>query len=507
MLTVFFINLANPPLPAACKVIETQGKCMPSCCSSKNKCQPRQIPAPSSLAQGTSPTLSPPSPPHKIPAPSSLAQGALPPLSPPSPGPAPSSMAQGTSPPLPPPSCPLKIPVPSSMAQGTSLTLSPPSRPLKKAAPSSLAEGTSPPLPPPSRPLKNPAPSSLAQGTSPPLSQHSHPLKKAAPSSLAQGTSPTLSPPSLPLKKAAPSSLAQCTSHPLNSAHDETQRPLFSTACETPAPPPPSPAHKTPAPSQARKRKYWVPSLCLYDSDRVILESPIEWLNDSIVNGAQTLLKKHALKVNLQGFQDTLLGCGYHFKCLDPTGGSFVQILHVNNNHWVTATDIGCEPGIVKIYDSKYNYMTLDTKKQICSFLKPKQQVLHFHFVSMQAQPDSSSCGLFAVAVATALTYGTVPSLCKWDVNSMRNHLKCSLEKGILEEFPTVGVRRVCPGSIVTKVIKEEIYCVCRMPNDPRQGMIRCSQCQFWYHLSCCEVKQIPAKGSRWKCTKCAENA
>ena len=259
---------------------------------------------------------------------------------------------------------------------------------------------------------------------------------------------------------------------------------------------------------KSRKQKQhqeWVPSLGLLLSDRQILTSKTGWLTDTIINGAQILLKSYSEEQkNLQGFQNTLLGQKYLFSVFATDSRPFVQILHINNNHWITATDVGCEPGNVYIYDSMHQYITLNCKKQICSFLKPKQKVLNFCLINMQSQTDSSSCGLFAIAVATALTYGIDPSCCNWEVSKMRQHLLLSLENQKLEKFPThKEERRVCPGSKITKKIKEQIFCKCRSPIDPRLGMIQCVQCKELYHLSCCDISVPPRSGASWTCTEC----
>ena len=57
--------------------------------------------------------------------------------------------------------------------------------------------------------------------------------------------------------------------------------------------------------------------------------------------------------------------------------------------------------------------------------------------MDMQKQPDSSSCGLFAIAVATALTHGLDPVKLKWDVSKMRRHLQDCLETRKLTNFPS----------------------------------------------------------------------
>lgn len=34
--------------------------------------------------------------------------------------------------------------------------------------------------------------------------------------------------------------------------------------------------------------------------------------------------------------------CYNNFKTLQSEGGPFVQIVHINSNHWVTTTNVGC---------------------------------------------------------------------------------------------------------------------------------------------------------------------
>ena len=47
-----------------------------------------------------------------------------------------------------------------------------------------------------------------------------------------------------------------------------------------------------------------------------------------------------------------------------------------------------------------------------------------------------SDCGLFAVAFATIICHGFDPSLCVYDQEKMREHLKISFEMEVLNPFP-----------------------------------------------------------------------
>lgn len=304
------------------------------------------------------------------------------------------------------------------------------------------------------------------------------------------------------------SSVKHTYSHPSSASTQATcsnyslSTPKLKSSSSDSVKPSKSTSHSHKSKCKRHHQQYWVPSLCLLESDRRILYLNAEWLNDTIINAAQKLLSKSE---GLQGFQNTLLGKGYQFKRLDPKGRPFVQILHINSNHWATTTNVGCEPGEVLVFDSLYNYISLDTKKQICSFWRPRQEVVQLGLANMQRQPDSSSCGLFAIAVATAIAHGNNPPICcnwEWEASKMREHLRLSLEKEELHEFPMVSISHARKERL-KKCVKEQIHCICRMPNDPRQEMIQCGHCLKWFHLSCCNINTAPAKGSFWACALC----
>ena len=84
---------------------------------------------------------------------------------------------------------------------------------------------------------------------------------------------------------------------------------------------------------------------------------------------------------------------------------------------------------------------------------------LHFDIVNVQWQRNDYDCVVFAIAYATELAHGGDPALYNWDCTSMRSHLVNCLEQRKLDSFP--------------KSEKRKIYCICRMPNDKKRGMVR----------------------------------
>jgi len=104
-----------------------------------------------------------------------------------------------------------------------------------------------------------------------------------------------------------------------------------------------------PASSNSVHVQYWQKNLRLYTSDKEIITGG-KWLNDNNIDAGQVLLKKAYPHVD--GLQSTILGETLAF---DIPKGEFVQILNVSGCHWITVSNIGCQPGHINIYDSSPN--------------------------------------------------------------------------------------------------------------------------------------------------------
>ena len=87
----------------------------------------------------------------------------------------------------------------------------------------------------------------------------------------------------------------------------------------------------------------------LTSHDYDVIESPTGWLENTVIQQAHVLLKK--VNPSIQGLQRTSLGVFCNF---DQVDGDFIQILHTGGNHWVCVSSIGCEDGVVNLYDSLF---------------------------------------------------------------------------------------------------------------------------------------------------------
>ena len=188
-----------------------------------------------------------------------------------------------------------------------------------------------------------------------------------------------------------------------------------------------------------------------------------------------------------------------------------MQMLHISECHWSMVSNIdvqlpgNCHADIVGIYDSSRPHsVNLHTKKMVCSFYKCQTDALHFDIINIESQPNSYDCGVFAIANATELVFGGDPATCRWDCGRMRAHLKDCLKTGVMKKFPKKGQRRVPFGSRTRSTFLERVYCTCRMPNDKEKAMIKCDDCQTWFHEECMNLSTVISyTKKKWVCDKC----
>ena len=87
-----------------------------------------------------------------------------------------------------------------------------------------------------------------------------------------------------------------------------------------------------------------------------------------------------------------------------------------------------------KIYDSLYKTIHKETTAVDLNMFKKIGKV-RIEVTDMQVQKGSTDCGIFAIAVATSLLFGTDPS---YKQDKMRDHLLHCLHSGSLSVFPSL---------------------------------------------------------------------
>ena len=206
-----------------------------------------------------------------------------------------------------------------------------------------------------------------------------------------------------------------------------------------------------------RTPKTWVKnnlySLSVAAKERIL--SPTAWLTDDIISAAQQLIRENNPLVG--GLQPPCLGqtCSFTIET-----GEFIQILHNGADHWLVVSNIGVSRGsVVRVYNSKYQYLTTSTELQLASLVNTPEPRITLEFVDVQKQCGSSDCGVYAVAFATALSLGQDPGTLHFAESEMRRHLFNMLKEKKLKMFPVTKKKRSVR---VTEGDPILIYCRCR---------------------------------------------
>ena len=212
-----------------------------------------------------------------------------------------------------------------------------------------------------------------------------------------------------------------------------------------------------------------------------------KWLDDEDINKVMELIKKQF--PHLTGLHNCLIG--HTHQSFPKTHGNFLQILHVNENYWITVHNVP-QLNIVNVYGSTYESTSEDAKWQIAALLRTKDNQIELKIQNVQYQNEFTDCGIFAVAFATDLAYGCNPSKCHYKQDLFRSHfLKC-LHLQNMTPFPSTAKRFRAP-----KTEHIEVFCTCRLPANG--SMVQCSECKERYHTSC--IGTTPTL--HWKCSTC----
>ena len=249
---------------------------------------------------------------------------------------------------------------------------------------------------------------------------------------------------------------------------------------------------------------YFDDDLKLTNEDIAILMSSTAWVNDAIINACMILLcRDQSRKFN--GLQDIVLAQKEEF-VFDPNIDSFLQIIHINGNHWVTISNVFCNslpfeaaPGHLvrpitsaKVYDSlqilnvkrgtlKYPYTVARSIWELTKADKAIELVVE----NVQQQNGGNDCGLFAVAFTTCSWKNIYPCSMTFDQTKMRRALlKCLCEHDMtrfIDDIAQAYHRSPPPEPLQRSQLV--LHCHCRLPND--ENLIECKGCKKSFHEKC----------------------
>ena len=169
----------------------------------------------------------------------------------------------------------------------------------------------------------------------------------------------------------------------------------------------------------------------LMEADKCILTEGGQ-LYDKHINAAQRLLK--AQHPNLKGMCSALVAGRQK---LPPNG---LQAFFVRGNHWIVLSTMDCRSGEVNVYDSLYNDQDADTLSAISGSLEVHRPPVIVNLMNMEKQKGGNDCGLFAVAVLTALSIGVDVTKVRFDQRRMRPHLVKYIDSKGITLFPSMFI-------------------------------------------------------------------
>ena len=106
-----------------------------------------------------------------------------------------------------------------------------------------------------------------------------------------------------------------------------------------------------------------------------------------------------------------------------PTPKSSLQVVHVNNNHWIVAsTSENNKPDIIA-YDSLNATIYTTMQVILAKLVNSKNDYFTIGARQVNTQSGTKDCGLFSAAYCTSLANGQDPSTICYDQGKMRNHL------------------------------------------------------------------------------------
>ena len=157
-----------------------------------------------------------------------------------------------------------------------------------------------------------------------------------------------------------------------------------------------------------------------------------EKLNDLVINTAQLLLKNQF--PSLLGMCCSLI---QNKQNRIPINKQQLQIIHSIGNHWLVASTIYASTGVVNVYDSVFNMISKETENIIYNQFDP---LCSLEIVNMKKQHGGNDCGVYAIAVSTALAFNLDPASIIFDQGKMRSHLVQCIEKEMVTPFPSYSV-------------------------------------------------------------------
>ena len=224
------------------------------------------------------------------------------------------------------------------------------------------------------------------------------------------------------------------------------------------------------------------------------------WLDDAIINAGQKLLRRQFPDAGR--LESTLTVTAKSCKTLS---GGAIQIMHILSSHWICIKLNEDKLITVLLYDSKYSSIPHTVVDLIIDIIHSEKDTVTIKNMAMQQQQGCDACGVFLLAVATALCNKQDPSMLRWKQDAMWQHLLKSLEEEKLSPFPVDRkVTFLLKKDAVRATATHNLYCICRRKYKQKDTMKQCSGCNKWFHATCLNIPpKILVKREAWTHSSC----
>ncbi|XP_069986027.1 uncharacterized protein [Penaeus vannamei] len=206
------------------------------------------------------------------------------------------------------------------------------------------------------------------------------------------------------------------------------------------------------------------PRLSSADAEDVLLNRE---LSDDVIDGAMSLIAIHF--PHMQGLMASG-GVMFMEPFPEPQPPRFIQIVNRSTvmslddmsqygvgagSHWLTLSNVfGRRPDEVVVYDSYYGHLS-PSSSALLSLLFARYPDASHRVERVQRQPDSTSCGKWAIAFAFDLALGINPGGRTYSFDAMSEHLIDAFRTGQVKPFPGAWSQALSEQEVLDAAEKE----------------------------------------------------
>ena len=168
----------------------------------------------------------------------------------------------------------------------------------------------------------------------------------------------------------------------------------------------------------------------LNEKDRQLITSPYGMADDGIIQASQLLLAQHF--PDIEGLQPPTLEQIQGFRV---HSGEFLQLFR--HSHWIPVSNVGCDKGVVHVYDTMYSSIPLSTVHTITRLVLYPISKLTLKMVNADLQRNCSDCGVLCLAIAFDVLSARASQVAAYTHQLLRQHLCKCLEECHFSPFPS----------------------------------------------------------------------